>query len=64
MEGLKIPTKRNGTIEFGQFDRDKELEFEYEDSGGIFNYDWLSVEQVKQLTRHLIAALDEIGEKI
>jgi len=64
MEGLKILTKRNGTFEVSQFDKDKELEIEYEDSGGIFNYDWLSVEQVKQLTKHLIAALEDIGEKI
>jgi len=64
MEGLKIPTKRNVTFEVSPFDKDKELEIELEDSGGIFNYDWLSVEQVKQLTKHLIAALDEIGEKI
>jgi len=64
MEGLKIRTKRNGTIEFGKFDQDKELEIELEDSVGNFNYDWISVEQVKKLTKHLIAALDEIGEKI
>jgi len=64
MEGLKIPTKRNGTIEFGKFDQDKELEIELEDSVGNFNYDWISVQQVKTLTKHLIAALDDIGEKI
>jgi len=64
MEGLKIPTKRNVTFEVSQFDKDKELEIDFEDSDGTFIYDWLSVEQVKILTNHLIAALELIGEKI
>jgi len=63
MEDFKIITERNNSvINFSAFDGDKELKIDFQDSDGTFNYDWISVEQVKKLTNHLIASLGEIGE--
>ena len=62
MEDLKIKTVW-GDLTIQGFDDDNTLYIELEDDDNTM-YTWLTVSETKQLVRHLIGALEEVGEKI